>query len=252
MRNYVMGRNCLLEILRFKPERILKIYVLEGKTEDGQPCELKELIQKGGYPMEYVSKKKLSEMVFSDSHQGFVTELKPRSYLDLKTFLKQIEEEHDRPSKEKEQKTLVVMLDSIMDPQNFGAILRASECFGVSALVFSKNRGSPLTPVVSKVGSGASELIEIIQVANLAETVKRFQEAGFEAAVADVNEEAKDPFKYQFSDKVLLIMGAEEKGVQPLIKKMADVALKIPMKGKIDSLNVSQATAVFLSLIANK
>ena len=249
MSNYIMGRNCLLEVLRFKPERILKIYVLESKLEKKEkPCEIMDLIQKQKFPVEYTDKKKLSEMVFSDSHQGFVAELKPRDYLELKSFLKKIDE---REGDRRNDKLLVVMLDTIMDPQNFGAILRATECFGVSALVFSKNRGTSLTPAVCKVGSGASELMEIIQVSNLAQTVKRFQEEGFEAVVADATEDGKELFSYKFSDKTLLVLGSEGKGVQPLIKKSADISLKIPLKGKIDSLNVSQAAAVFLAVMSN-
>ncbi len=247
MANYIMGRNCLLEILRFCPEKIIKVYILENKQheqrENSSFYEIMQLIEEKKFPVEYASKKKLSNLVFSDSHQGFVAQLKDRSYLDLKVFFQKIQD-HKEQNKDK---ILVVMLDTIMDPHNFGAILRAAECFGISAIVFSKNRGAPLTPVVCKVSSGACELVDSIQVSNLAQTVQKFKEENFEVVVADNSEGAKNLFEYKFTSKTLLILGSEEKGVQPLIKKSADIAIKIPLKGKIDSLNVSQAAAIFLA-----
>ncbi|MFA5250848.1 MAG: 23S rRNA (guanosine(2251)-2'-O)-methyltransferase RlmB [Parachlamydiales bacterium] len=238
MKNYLIGRNSLWEVLRFTPERIIRVYALQAPG-DVRSKKILELIEKQGLPVEYTHKKKLFDLVLSESHQGFVAELKPRNYLDLKLYLER--------SVQTEKKELAIMLDSVFDPQNFGAILRAAECFGAAVLVFSKNRGCEITPVVTKVSSGASELLEIIQVANLAESVKRFQKAGFEAIVADADLKAKSLFQYEFSAKTLLILGSEDKGVQPLIRSLADGIVKIPLKGRIDSLNVSQAAAVFLA-----
>ena len=162
--------------------------------------------------------------------------MKERDELPLKEFLSTTPE-----------KSLVVMCDSITDPQNFGAILRACECFGVDALVFSKNRNVGITPVVSKVSVGGSELVPLIAVSNLVDTLKKFQDVGYFSVAAECHERSQSLYNFEFPSQTVLIIGAEGKGIQPLLSKKADYHLEIPMQGRIDSLNVSQATAVFLS-----
>lgn len=226
----IMGKNCIREVLKSDPKRFSRVF---SSQKDG---ELVDALKSKGVRVQFASKQKLYSLVQSESHQSFVAEVKERKYPDLKTFL---EEQNDR--------SLVVLCDSITDPQNFGAILRASECFGVDGVVWSKNRNVGVTPVVSKVSVGASELLTLIPVSNLAESVKKFQEAGYVAVAAESREGSESLFSFSFPDKVLLILGAEGKGIQPLLSKRADHHLEIPMLGRIDSLNVSQAAAIFLS-----
>lgn len=229
----IMGKNCIFEVLRKSPRRIIKVYTSEGSKND--PLYLSLLKHK--VPIVHLNKQELSQIADSSSHQSFVAACKPREFLNLQRFL-EISEGSD--------KSLVLMLDSIVDPHNFGAILRAAECFGIDCVVFSKNRGTDLTPVVSKVSSGASELISLIKVSNLAETVSSFQRQGFSVLAADVGERAQSIYEFSFPDKTLLILGSEGEGVQPLLKKKSDAIVKVPMLGAIDSLNVSQAASVFL------
>ena len=225
-----MGKNCLIELVRYDPERILNVYTF--KKEDPLISD----IQRQGISVKVVSKKELTALVDTESHQGFVATIKDKNNPGLKEFLEQ-------PRK----KSMVVMLDSIYDPQNLGAILRASECFGVDAVVWSKNRGVDITPVVSKASVGASEIIDIIKVSNLVDAIKKFKKAGYWVVAADADETAKPLNSFDFPEKTLLIMGSEGKGLRDLVSKSADYKVYIPMFGNIDSLNVSQATAVFLS-----
>ncbi|NGX57805.1 MAG: 23S rRNA (guanosine-2'-O-)-methyltransferase RlmB, partial [Chlamydiae bacterium] len=221
-----MGKNCVQEVLKTAPERIEKIITAQPAPH----------LKKYDIPIEVKPKEALSKLVQSESHQGILAYVKEKSHLNLKEFL----------SRDLD-KSLVIMLDSIFDPQNLGAILRAAECFGVNAVVWSKNRGVDITPVVSKVSVGATELVDTMKVSNLAETVKRFQDKGYYAVTAEVGEGAESLYDFEFPSHTLLILGSEGKGVQPLISKRADFKVYIPMHGQIDSLNVSQATAVFLS-----
>jgi len=229
----IMGKNCIREVLRTAPERIVTVYTLQGNNQD--PF-YKELV-KSGISIQHVSKNELSELVDSTSHQSFIAAIRQRKLLSAQEFLKEVPA--NRPS-------FALMLDSIFDPHNFGAILRAAECFGVDCVIYSKNRGTDVTAVVTKVSSGASELIPLIKVSNLAETAKLFQEEGFVVISADVGENSHSLEAYDFPERTLLILGSEGEGIQPLLKKRSDVILKIPMYGKIDSLNVSQAASVFL------
>ncbi len=224
-----MGKNCVETVVDHSPERITEFF-----TAKKDPDPLIEKAISKGIKIKLASKQKLYDLVNSDSHQSYVVQVKANEQPDLKQFLR---EEH----------RLVLMLDNINDPQNLGAILRAAECFGVEAVIWSKNRGCSLTPSAAKASVGASELIPTIVVSNLAETVKQFQKANYFAVTAEISDKAQPLASYQFPEQTLLIMGSEGKGIQPLISKIADDQVYIPMSGKIDSLNVSQATAVLLS-----
>ncbi len=226
MDRYIMGKNCVREVMRQAPERIKKLFA--QKNQDPFP--------NSGIKTVFKDKEALSKMVQSESHQGVVALVQERPFLNLKDFLKQ-----------ERRISIVLMLDSIFDPHNLGAILRAAECFGVDAVVWSKNRGVDLTPAVSKVSVGASELVDMIKVSNLAETVKRFQKAGYSTFGADAGEGSQSLFGFHFPDRCLLVLGSEGKGIQRLIKDNLDQLISIPMQGRIDSLNVSQAAAVFLA-----
>ncbi len=226
-----MGKNCIAEVFDERPESIRTIFTVQNKEQD----PLIQKILRFGIPLKYVSKHVLEKMVRSESHQSFVAEVDCRPNIDLRSFLS------------RDEKGIVLMLDAIYDPQNFGSILRSAECFGALSVVYSKNRGAPLTPVVSKASVGASELIDLIEVSNLATTLELFQKSGYFAVTAEAHPDASSLYSFAFPEKTLLIMGSEGKGVQPLLRKKADIKLVIPMHGKIDSLNVSQATAVILS-----
>lgn len=231
-KEYVIGINSLQELIKHAPKRILHLYTTQEK---GRKSEIIDFCKQKNIPVQFLSFDGLTKLVSSDSHQGVIAEVQARSYLSTREFL----------HKERE-KSIVLMLDQIFDPQNFGALLRCAECFGVDAVVFSKNRGSEITPVTTKSSCGASEILPLIRVSNLAETVTDFQKEGYEAVVSILDQKSQRLDQFQFSDKTLLIMGSEGEGVQPLICKRADKSVYIPMYGEIQSLNVAQACAVLL------
>ncbi len=229
---WIMGKHAVQELLASAPERIVEVHTCE-KGEGFVDALRKEKI-----PLRKASKEQLSRLVHSDSHQNVVAAVREPGIPSLATFLKEQQEQ---------RVSLVLMLDSIQDPHNFGAILRAAECFGVDGVVFSKNRGVGVTPVVSKVSAGATELVPLLRVANLVETAKRFRQSGYLLLSAEAKEGATSLYDFSFPSHTLIILGSEGKGIQPLLRKTVDTALAIPMQGKIDSLNVSQATAVLLA-----
>ena len=229
----IMGKNCVKEVFENQPQRLLQVYTSRSVEKDS----LLKKIQESNVPLKKVEKEELHTMVQTQSHQSIVARVKDTSFMDLKEFLK---------NSEAKEKSIVLMLDSIFDPQNFGALLRSCECFGVDAVIWSKNRGCDLTPVVSKASVGASELIPLIKVTNLAEAMRKFQEADYWSFTAEIGEGASKLTELTFPEKTLLIVGSEGKGVQNLLSRKADTKVYIPMYGKIDSLNVAQATSVLL------
>ncbi len=226
----IMGKNCIREVLKKEPERFSRVFTTEKEGD------LLQALKEAGVAVQFASKQKLFSLVQSESHQSFVAEVKPRKYPDLKTFLQE-----DR------NQSIVVMCDAIHDPHNFGAILRAAECFGVDAVIWSKNRNVGVTPVVSKVSVGASELLTLIPVANLTEARKKLQDAGYQAIAAERTHDAVPLPSFDFPSMSLIILGSEGKGIQPILSKGSDHHLEIPMSGQIDSLNVSQAASIIFA-----
>ncbi|MBU6382922.1 MAG: 23S rRNA (guanosine(2251)-2'-O)-methyltransferase RlmB [Verrucomicrobia bacterium] len=228
----IMGAHAIDELLRYAPEKIIQIYTVQNKKSP--------LLQEAkalGVQILTVSESTLTKMAGSDSHQGFVAHIRGRTFLDVETFLETAPEQ-----------SLVLMMDQIFDPQNFGALIRSAECFGASAVVWSKNRGSDLTPTASKASSGASELIPLIRISNLASAVDAFKKGGFEIVAALLDPKSESAYTFQCPERTVLIVGSEGEGIQPLLRKKADRSVYLPMQGKISSLNVAQATAALLAL----
>ncbi|MEI6243067.1 MAG: 23S rRNA (guanosine(2251)-2'-O)-methyltransferase RlmB [Chlamydiota bacterium] len=231
--DWIMGKRCLEEVVKNFPERLIRVYTIPSKEED----PLIQTIRQKKVPIVLVSKDKLFSMVHSESHQAFVAEVTRRKYISLSEFLEQTAAKEN---------SFLLLLDSITDPQNMGAILRLAECFQVDGVMWSKNRGSDITPTVAKVSSGASELLELIQVSNLADSVIRLKEADYQVVIADANPKAISLSTFSFPPKTALILGSEGEGLRKRIHDQADYSLYIPMQGKISSLNVSQAAAICL------
>ncbi|MEM7174900.1 MAG: 23S rRNA (guanosine(2251)-2'-O)-methyltransferase RlmB [Chlamydiota bacterium] len=226
----IMGKNCLREVVRQLPYQLIEVYTSAKKDP------LLDEIDRAGIPIFSTSKKKLSALVQSESHQSFVAKVRISHLPSLKQWVAELG-----------PKSLVILCDSLADPHNLGAILRAAECFGAAGVVYSKNRSVAITPVVSKVSVGASELVPTFAIANLAEAVRMLQQADFTIVAAQRSQKATSLFTWTFADHSALILGAEGVGIQPLLRRLADHHLEIPLAGQIDSLNVSQAAAVFLA-----
>ena len=233
----IMGRHVLEELLKYDPKRILEVYTAFSNKSGGRKNDILDELQKKHVPVRYVSPQDLFQLVGTDNHQSFVAKVKPRDYLSIEDLL---------AKDSKKDKVLYLMLDQIFDPQNLGTILRVSEVFGVDGVIFSKNRGSSITPVVTKTSSGASEFIPIAKVSNLATTLQKLQKEDFYVITSELSEDSQSLVGFDFPQRSVLVMGSEGKGVQPLISKISDYKVSIPQWGKIASLNVSQATSIFL------
>jgi 23S rRNA (guanosine2251-2'-O)-methyltransferase len=141
---------------------------------------------------------------------------------------------------------LILMLDGITDPHNFGAILRTAECAGVSAVIIRERRQAPITDTVVKTSAGAAYLVPVFQVVNLSQGLRILAECGFWSVAAVADDSSRSYRDYKWNGKTVLIVGAEGAGVSELLKRDADERILIPMAGKLESLNVSVATGVIL------
>lgn len=232
-----MGLHTISELLKHAPKKILRVYTSVKIAGERKGGILKEC-EKWQIPVVSVSEEALNKMCGSDSHQSFAAHIQGRTFLDVKQFLQKVADK---------ERVLVLMCDQIFDPQNFGALIRSAECFGADAVIWSKNRGSDLTPVSTKASCGASEWMTLIRVSNLADSVSLFQEGGFEVVVATLSEGSKNALQFHFAPRTVIVVGSEGEGIQPLIQKRANHCLHIPLEGKIESLNVSAAAASLLT-----
>lgn len=247
----VIGRNSLSELIKRYPDRIHEVWVVgansntEGSARGGagRSEELRDLLAALDVPVIAISRDELTELVGSESHQGVAARIAPRKAWGLEELFQEVASGREDIS----ETSLLLALDNIVDPQNFGAMLRAAECFGVDGVVWSKNRGAPVSAVVSKVSVGGAELVRLAPVSNLQRALEVCKKAGYWIVGASLGEGSQSLDAFEFPEKTVIVMGAEGEGLSHLIEQNLDFRVTIPMLGAIDSLNVSQATAVLLA-----
>lgn len=223
----VYGRNVVNEILNGKT-KIYKVF-LDNNYKDE---DILNKIDKRGLKKFHVDKSKLDKMCGNSTNQGIAMDIEEFNYYDIKTI-----EEDDKSD-------FVVMLDSIEDPHNFGAIIRTCECAGVDYIIIPKNRSVSVNSTVYKTSSGALSNMKIVEVANLHNTIKKLKDLGFWVYGSDAK--GKDYRSIDFGGKTCLIIGSEGHGLKQIVSNSCDEIISLPMKGKINSLNASVAAGIFI------
>lgn len=225
----VFGKNVFNE-LRDNIKIIKKVYLAKNFNDS----EIIDFIRRNKISYSTMEMKVMDKMV-DGKHQGIIIVIDDYEYVDYKKMLND---------------NLVVMLDHLEDPHNFGAIIRTCEAAGVKSIIIPKDRSVNVTSTVMRTSSGALEHVEIAMVNNLVNTIEDFKKNGFFVYAADMGgTNYKD---VSFSDKVLLIIGNEGKGISRLVRKSCDEILAIPQYGKINSLNASVAAAILIYGIVNR
>jgi 23S rRNA (guanosine2251-2'-O)-methyltransferase len=220
----IHGRNAVLEAAR--AGRVIRVLQASGLGHDPRLEELKRLA-----PVEVVPGDRL-DAIARGVHQGVAAELKPRKEWTLGELLAT-------------EPKLLVALDSIMDPQNLGAILRSAEVAGADGAIIPDHRSAPLSAAAVKASSGASELMPIAHVSGMPSAVDQVKRAGIWCAALDVRGDTW-PWDFDLTQRVCVVVGAEGQGVHRLVLERCDVRLKLPVRGKIASLNASAAAAALL------
>lgn len=242
----VIGRNAVSELLD-RPDaqsRVVKAYIQKHEQgADATGAAILSTIKRMRIPTVEMHRGELASLCDSQGHQGFVLEVHPRQTLDLHGLL-ELAQSFDTG--------MIVALDGVQDPQNLGSILRACECLGVKAVFWSHNRGVGLTSTVSKVSAGASEIVPIATVSNLRDAIEKLKKEGFWSVASVISDDAEKLSSFSYPDKTCLILGSEGDGVKALLAKEADFRVYIQQFGIVDSLNVSQAAAVFLAEFARQ
>ena len=231
----IAGKHPVLEALRSGRE-INKIWIAEGAQKSVTSSILGEA-KKNGIIIQIVDKRKLDQLVPGVTHQGVVAQAAAVDYIELEDLLAIPAQKGEVP--------LFIILDEIEDPHNLGSIIRTAECTGVHGVIIPKRRSAGLTATVLKISAGAAEHIPVARVTNLAQTIEVMKEAGVWIAGADVGA-AADVYANKFDMPLALVIGNESSGLGRLIKEKCDFLVKLPMAGRLNSLNASVAAGVLM------
>ena len=222
---FIGGRNSVLESLR--AGQVKKVFIKPGK-KDSRLLALSNEAERFGISVIEAEERELDRLTEGVRHQGVAASLKPYAYADLEEVL----------SSCGRKDPLLILLDGVEDVRNIGAIVRTAECAGAAAVLLPKHRSSPVT------AAAAFAYLPVCQIGNIRQTLEKLKERGFWAVGADMD--GGDLYQADLKGPLVIVMGAEGKGISPLTKRMCDFCVRIPMKGKVSSLNVSVAAALLM------
>ena len=233
-KNIIAGRNPVIEALK-SGQSIDKILLF--KNAGGAIVnEIKHLAKESNIPVQYVPHEKLNSLT-NINHQGIVAFKASVLYHDLQQVIDWLNS--------KGEAALFVMLDGVTDVRNIGAIARSAVCCGVQTIIIPEKGVGALNEDAVKSSAGALEHIQVCRENSLLKALDTLHLNGIKVFTSEINA-SKKLFEINFSEPCCIIMGSEEKGVQPYMSKAADDHFAIPMKGKFDSFNVSVATGIIL------
>ncbi|MEK6570564.1 MAG: 23S rRNA (guanosine(2251)-2'-O)-methyltransferase RlmB [Bacteroidota bacterium] len=235
MNEFIAGRNPVIEALRSGTsiEKIVILYGVRGTAIE----RIRELARQNSVPCVEVNKQKFRELVNDTTTQGVVAIVGTKEYVSVDALLS--------AAKERNQAPFLLVLDEIQDPQNLGAIIRTAECAGAHGVIIPKHHAAIVNQTVAKTSAGASEQVPIAKVTNIAVTLDELKEHGLWIVGADV---AGDKLYYEVDYKtpLAIVVGNEGEGIRRLVKEKCDYLVRIPLLGRIGSLNASVAAALVM------
>ena len=234
MSDMIYGRNAVTEGLK-SGRSFNKIVVSLGNVGSGIK-EITELAKERGVLVERAEAKKLDKLAKGGRHQGVVGFVSPIEYYEVEDIIK--------IAKDKGEAPFLLLLDEITDPHNLGAIIRSAEAMGAHGVLLPKRRSAPVNETVAKTSAGAVNYMPIAMIGNMVQTVEKLKEYGFWTIGADMEGTTSESVDLKLP--VLLVIGSEGKGISRLLKEKLDYLIKIPMKGKVNSLNASVAAGILI------
>lgn len=226
------GRNSVMEFLR--AGKVRQIYLKSGR-HDERLQEILEEAKSRAVSIKEVEEEELDSMSGGVVHQGIAALLFPYEYQDMNAVIKKWEGKDP----------IFILLDGVEDVRNLGAIVRTAECAGAACVLLPNHKSSPVTAAAMKTAAGAFAYLPVCRIGNIQQTLKYLKEKGFWVVGTDMDGESLY-YEANLKGPLVIVMGAEGKGMSPLTRRMCDLCVRIPMKGKVSSLNVSVAAALLL------
>ncbi|HHW37469.1 MAG TPA: 23S rRNA (guanosine(2251)-2'-O)-methyltransferase RlmB [Bacillales bacterium] len=237
---WIIGKNPVLEALRAERD-INKIWIAEGSNK-GQMQQVIGLAKQAGVIVQYVPKQKLDHTV-SGNHQGVAASVAAYQYAEIEDLFNKAAARNEDP--------FFLILDEIEDPHNLGSILRTADAAGAHGVVIPKRRAVGLTAAVAKASTGAIEHVPVVRVTNLARTIEELKEKG--VWIVGTDAKGKQDFRQMDARMPLaIVIGSEGKGIGRLISEKCDFLIRLPMVGKVTSLNASVAASLLMYEVYRK
>ena len=231
----IIGRNAVMEAL--KNDKTIEALYLANGSREGSINQIINLAKKNKIVIKEADKKKLDSMSAGMVHQGVIAKITPYKYFEVKDILDDAKKKGEAP--------FIIILDELEDPHNLGSIIRTAETCGVHGIIIPKRRNVGVTPTVYKSSVGAVEHVKIAKVTNINNTIDELKEQGIWVYGADI-EGREYSYEVDFSGPCALIIGSEGRGISKLTLKKCDKLVRIPMIGKINSLNASVAGGIMM------
>ena len=237
MKEWITGRNPVYEALRAKRRQAFRLLVAKGIKPEGQLPQILQIAQARRLPIEEVPRTQLDTL--GNHHQGVALEASSYPYAALEDLLVNSQRQPEPP--------FFLLLDALQDPQNLGSLLRTAEAMGVHGVVLPSRQAAQITPAVVHASSGASEHLLIAQY-NLAQAIERMKQLDIWIYGLDQAPSSKTPAELRFDVGLALVVGNEGTGMRQLVRQSCDELLRLPMVGKIESLNAAVAGSIALYL----
>jgi 23S rRNA (guanosine2251-2'-O)-methyltransferase len=235
-RNLVYGLHAVNAVLERAPERVLELWVALPR-EDARLNELRERAQNAGVHVQSVGPEVLAKLVGDVAHQGAAAAVRPLKAWDEHDLFQALSQVAEDP--------LLLILDGVTDPHNLGACLRTADAAGAHAVLIPRDRAAAVDGVVRKVAAGAAEFVPVASVTNLARALDMLKERGIWVVGTD-GEAPQTLYAADLKRPLALVLGAEGSGMRRLTRERCDFLVRIPMAGRVQSLNVSVAAGVAL------
>lgn len=238
MKEWITGRNPVYEMLQARRRQVFRLLLAEGLPSDERLKTILQTVKSYKVQVEYVKRARLDSM--GDNHQGVAAEVSAYNYADLESILKLAQKRSEPP--------FILILDTLQNPQNFGTLIRSAEAFGVHGILIPLRHTVTVTPAVVNASSGASEHM-LIASANLAQSLDELKQAGLWVVGLEGSAEATAPAKIRLDGPLALVVGSEGEGMRALVRKGCDVLMRLPLQGRIGSLNAAVAGSIGLYLV---
>lgn len=231
----VEGRNAVLELLESNRD-INKIYIADGEKH-GSIHKIIALAKERKVILNEISRAKLNQMAQTENNQGVIAIVPPFDYCEIEDILE--------TAKERNEKPFILILDGIEDPHNLGSIIRTAETAGVHGIIIPKRRACGVNSTVAKVSAGAVEYMKVARVNNINDAIEELKEN--DVWICGTDMEAKKYYDEEdYTGGIGIVIGSEGFGMSRLVKENCDFLVKIPMKGKITSLNASVSAGIVM------
>jgi len=237
MNEVLYGRNAVREALRAGRRKVYKLILAQGTKETGIIADIMTLASKSEVPIQQVERQQLDKLG-SVNHQGVAIEVSQYPYVELDEILAEANRRQEMP--------LLLILDCLQDPQNFGSLLRTAESVGVHGVVIPRRRAVEITPAVVNASAGATEHLLVARVTNLVRAMEELKARGLWMVGLEDVPQAQPYDQTDLAMPLALVVGSEGRGMTRLVRETCDILIKLPMRGRISSLNAAVAGSIAL------